>query len=275
MRDSEVKKIVRERYGNIARSGNSCCGAGSSCCGSPATNISQRVGYSREEIAYVPEGANLGLGCGNPVAIASLRPGETVIDLGSGPGLDCFLAASKVGSSGHVIGVDMTPEMVERARLNAEKGDYSNVEFRLGEIENLPIADASADVVISNCVINLSPHKPRVFAEAYRVLKLGGRLMVSDIVLLREIPECVRNSIDAYVGCVAGAELKDRYLAAIKAAGFTAVSVVGETAFPLELLAGEAAVRDALAKVSLSPDILSELAGSVVSVQVSAHKPSV
>jgi len=276
MKETEVKKAVRERYGSIARRGSSCCGATSSCCGGPAVgDISQKIGYSEEEISAVPAGANLGLGCGNPVAIASLKPGATVLDLGSGPGLDCFLAASKVGSNGHVIGVDMTSEMVERARLNAEKGGYTNVEFRLGEIENLPVADASVDVVISNCVINLSPNKPRVFAEAYRVLKPGGRLMVSDIVLLREIAESIRNSIDAYVGCIAGAEAKDKYLATIKSAGFRNVRIVGETGFPVELMTGDPHVREVLDKISLLPELLTELAGSVASIQVSAHKPSV
>jgi SAM-dependent methyltransferase len=169
----------------------------------------------------------------------------------------------------------MTSEMVERARLNAEKGGYTNVEFRLGEIENLPVADASVDVVISNCVINLSPNKPRVFAEAYRVLKPGGRLMVSDIVLLREIAESIRNSIDAYVGCIAGAEAKDKYLATIKSAGFRNVRIVGETGFPVELMTGDPHVREVLDKISLLPELLTELAGSVASIQVSAHKPSV
>ena len=275
MEETEVRKAVRERYGSIASRGSSCCHPASSCCGSSAAgDISQRIGYSEEEIHAVPEGANLGLGCGNPVAIASLEPEETVVDLGSGPGLDCFLAASKVGSSGHVIGVDMTPEMVERARSNAEKSSYTNVEFRLGEIENLPVADASADVVISNCVINLSPNKPRVFAEAYRVLKPGGRLMVSDIVLLREIAESIKNSVDAYVGCIAGAEGKDRYLAAIEAAGFRDVRILGETGFPVELMTADPNVRRALDTLSLSPEILNELAGSAASIQVSARKPS-
>jgi arsenite methyltransferase len=171
----------------------------------------------------VPEGANLGLGCGNPVALASLKKGEVVLDLGAGAGLDCFLAANKVGKTGKVIGVDMTPEMIDAARGNAQKNNYKNVEFRLGEIENLPVADNFVDVIISNCVINLSPDKPRVFQEAYRALKPGGRLMVSDMVLLKELPKAIKDSVEAYVGCIAGASMKDDYLKLIKDAGFKSV----------------------------------------------------
>jgi ubiquinone/menaquinone biosynthesis C-methylase UbiE len=177
----------------------------------------------------LPEGADLGLGCGNPVALASLKEGEVVLDLGSGPGMDCFLAATRVGQKGKVIGVDMTPDMLDRARSNAAKGDYTNVEFRLGEIENLPMADNSVDVVISNCVINLSPDKPRVFSEIYRVLKPGGRLMVSDIVTEKELPESVKNSSEAYCSCIAGAALKSDYLRTIAKAGFKDITIVGES----------------------------------------------
>jgi arsenite methyltransferase len=192
------------------------------------------IGYSTDDIQTAPEGANLGLGCGNPIALASLKEGETVLDLGAGAGFDCFLAAKRVGESGRVIGVDMTPEMVEKATNIVGQENYKNVEFRLGEIENLPVDNNSIDVIISNCVINLSPEKPKVFQEAFRVLKPGGRLMVSDIVLLKELPASITKSAAAYVSCVAGAALKDDYLGAIKKAGFKDVRVVEETSFPLD-----------------------------------------
>lgn len=236
--EKDIKKNVRETYGKIAREGGSCCGSSSSCCSTSSSccgdtakevSASKLVGYTEEELRAIPEGANLGLGCGNPVALASLKAGEVVLDLGSGPGMDCFLAASKVGKNGKVIGVDMTPDMLDRARQNAARGNYSNVEFRLGEIENLPVADNSVDVVISNCVINLCPDKNRVFSEINRVLKTGGRLMVSDIVLDQELPESMKNSVEAYAGCIAGASLKSDYLRAIQSAGFHSVKVVGET----------------------------------------------
>jgi len=196
--------------------------------------VSKAIGYTDEELASAPEGANLGLGCGNPTALASLVEGETVLDLGSGAGFDCFLAAQKVGDTGKVIGVDMTPEMIEKARKNAQMSNCANVEFRLGEIENLPVADNSVDVIISNCVINLSPDKERVFRDAFRVLKPGGRLMVSDIVLLKALPDFIRESVAAYVGCIAGAMLKDDYLAAIGKAGFQDVKILEETVFPVD-----------------------------------------
>lgn len=234
----DIKKNVKEAYGKIAREGgsccsssNSCCSPSSSCCGTTgsADSASKLLGYTDADLSAIPEGADLGLGCGNPVALASLKEGDVVLDLGSGAGIDCFLAAGRVGKSGKVIGVDMTPEMLERARQNAAGEDYSNVEFRLGEIENLPVADNSVDVVISNCVINLSPEKPRVFSEVYRVLKPGGRLMVSDIVLDMELPESLKESVEAYAGCIAGASRKSDYLKIIQNAGFRDIKIVGET----------------------------------------------
>ncbi len=231
MREEEIKKAVREGYGRIATQEGACCFPTISCCGSTPTaeTISRQVGYSAEEIQSVPEGANLGLGCGNPLALAAIKAGEVVLDLGSGAGFDCFLAARQVGEHGKVIGVDMTPEMIAKARENARKGGFQNVEFRLGEIEHLPAADKSVDLIISNCVINLAPDKNQVFQEALRVLKPGGRLMISDIVWLQEIPQAIRESAGAYVACLSGAVRREEYLAAIQAAGFEEVRVVGET----------------------------------------------
>ena len=212
--DSEsVRQTVREGYGKIAKADSSCC-SGVSCCGSnpeDSTHLAQYVGYSSEELAALPEGANLGLSCGNPNALAALRPGEVVLDLGSGGGFDVFIAARKVGPKGRAIGVDMTPEMLARARKNIgayrERSGLDNVEFRLGEIEHLPLADNSVDAVISNCVINLSPDKPQVWREIARVLKPGGRVAVSDLALLKPLPAEIVNMVEALVGCVAGAVL--------------------------------------------------------------------
>jgi ubiquinone/menaquinone biosynthesis C-methylase UbiE len=277
MQEKEIKRIVREGYARIAKRGGSCCGPASSCCGSPASapDISRRIGYSEEDLKVAPQGANLGLGCGNPVALASLKEGDTVLDLGSGAGFDCFLAANKVGKRGKVIGVDMTGEMLDRARENARKGNYDNVEFRLGEIENLPVGDNQVDVIISNCVINLSPNKRRVFREAFRVLRSSGRLMVSDIVLLKELPMEIRNSVAAYVGCVAGAVTKKEYLEAIQGAGFEETEVLDQTAFPSEFLANDPTVKSITESLRLTREKVDELAGSVVSIKVSAVKPAV
>lgn len=257
-----IKKSVREGYAKIAKRGGSCCRPVNSSCGcggnSFAKDIGKKVGYSGEEMKAVPEGANLGLGCGNPTAFASLKGGEVVLDLGSGAGFDAFLTAKKVGKSGKVIGVDMTSEMIEKARENALKGDYENVEFRLGEIENLPVADGSVDVVISNCVINLAPDKKRVFKEAFRVLKPGGRLMISDIVLLKELPSQMKGSVEAYIGCVSGAVMKGKYLKMIEMAGFQEVDIVDEIPYPIE----KAEAKE-----------LEEAAELITSIKVKAIKP--
>jgi ubiquinone/menaquinone biosynthesis C-methylase UbiE len=222
----------------------------------------------------VPDGSNLGLGCGNPLAFAALEPGDVVVDLGSGAGFDCFLAARKVGETGRVIGVDMTHEMLDRARRNAADDGFTNVEFRLGEIENLPVADRTADMVISNCVINLSTDKPRVFGEALRVLKPGGRLMVSDLVLAKPLPESVRRSVEAYVGCIAGAMLKDDYLAAIRGAGFEGVEILAESVYPIGSSNPDASELAVLGAEGISPEDLRVTAESVVSVKVTAHRSS-
>jgi SAM-dependent methyltransferase len=230
------------------------------------------IGYSEDEMTAVPEGANLGLGCGNPTAMASLKEGETVLDLGAGAGFDCFLAANKVGKRGKVIGVDMTPEMIDKARANARKGKYTNVEFRLGEIENLPAADNSVDIIISNCVINLSPNKKRVFEEAFRVLSPKGRLMVSDIVLLRALPESISKNVEAYAGCISGAEIKDKYLELIRKAGFREVRIIEEKTYPLEYIISESATKEIVKSLDMTLEEVKEAANSVVSVKVSAEK---
>jgi arsenite methyltransferase len=237
-----------------------------------AEAASKNIGYTDEDLNAVPDGANLGLGCGNPVALASLKEGETVLDLGSGAGIDCFLAAAKVGKTGKVIGVDMTPDMLDKARENARKSGCKNVEFRLGEIENLPAADNSVDVIISNCVINLAPDKKRVFGEAFRVLKPGGRLMVSDLVLLQPLPDFLKESVEAYVGCVAGASIKKNYLADIKAAGFKKVKIDKEDVYPIDDLLDDQVAKIMIKELKIEGAKLIELAKSVVSVKVSAVK---
>jgi arsenite methyltransferase len=276
MKDEKIKKFVKDGYAKIAKKGSSCCEPAVSCCGDTdlASHISQKIGYSDEELKSIPDGANLGLGCGNPIALASLKEGETVLDLGAGGGFDCFLAANQVGDTGKVIGIDMTPEMVEKARENAKKGNYSNVEFKLGEIENLPVTDNSVDIIISNCVINLSPDKPKVFEEAFRVLKPEGRLMVSDIVLLKELPEFVKESIDAYVSCVSGALLKEDYIAAIKNAGFQDVEIIDETSFPADFLNLDPLVEQVKTYINVSTEEIKEISSSVVSLKIAGIKPT-
>ncbi len=228
--DEEIRHAVRQRYGDIALAGSAGCGCEPSSCCDPDTapasdDLSVALGYSREEVSTVPEGANMGLGCGNPQAIAALQPGETVLDLGSGGGFDCFLAASVVGDDGHVIGVDMTADMIRKARKNTVKGGFPNVEFRLGEIEHIPVADNSVDVIISNCVINLSPEKQKVFTDAFRVLKPGGRLAISDIVATAPLPDAVREDLALYTGCIAGASVIDNLVSMLEMAGFADIRI--------------------------------------------------
>ena len=273
MEDQEVKSVVRENYARVAKQNGSCCS--SACCGtSKPKEISKRIGYTDEDLEAVPSGSNLGLGCGNPTALVSIKPGEIVLDLGSGAGFDCFLASNKVGPEGRVIGVDMTEEMVARARDNASKGGYKNIEFRQGEIENLPVKDSTIDVIISNCVINLVPNKDKAFKEAFRVLKPGGRLMVSDIVLLKKLPDFVKDSIEAYVGCIAGAATKDRYLGAIKSAGFGDVTVIDETVFPLDCMTNDPTGQAILKSLKGTPEQLKEVQNSISSIKVGAFKPN-
>jgi SAM-dependent methyltransferase len=262
---NDIRTVVREKYGAIAEgkpAGAGCCGGESSCGCGCGDDVMTEIGYTDAQASAIPDGANLGLGCGNPLAFAAAQPGETVLDLGSGAGIDCFLAAREVGPRGRVIGVDMTPPMIERARANQKKGDYANVEFRLGEIEHLPVADRSVDLIISNCVVNLSPDKPQVFREAFRVLKPGGRMLVSDLVLLRPLSPEAQKSVDLYVGCVAGASLKEDYLRMMREAGFAGVEVVHESVYTIG--------QDALPEGSAEREAFR----AVTSVKVRAVKPA-
>ena len=278
----KIHQEVRKAY--AGRVSAETEGAEESCCscscgdGASVEEAALRMGYSEQDLEGVPEGANLGLGCGAPLTHAQVQPGETVLDLGSGAGFDAFIAARAVGPKGRVIGVDMTPEMVDKAEQNATGSGVTNTEFRLGQIEALPVADAEVDVIVSNCVINLSPDKPAVFREAFRALKPGGRLAVSDIVLTAPLPERVANSIAAYVGCLAGASLLDDYLQAVQDAGFEKVEVA-ESRPALKALSLDdpmtRAVLDELGATSpeeVSID-LTAVANSVVSAKVVARKP--
>lgn len=246
----EVKEYVKKRYGAIAKSCQSCS---PSCeCGTSTVDVGLKIGYSEEDLKSVPEAANMGLGCGNPVALANLKEGETVLDLGSGGGIDAFLASKVVGPKGKVIGIDMAEEMVERATSTAKKYGYKNVEFRVGEMENLPLMESSVDVVISNCVINLAPDKDRVFREAHRVLKRGGRIMISDLVTEGELPGTVKKSFEAWAACIAGAMDKTSYLKTIQKTGFENVRIVSESTYDI--------------------NISDELKSKITSVKVEAYK---
>jgi ubiquinone/menaquinone biosynthesis C-methylase UbiE len=271
-----MKTEVRRHYARTAgmevkNGGDACCGGGASLCCSGTRTAGDARGYTEDQLSAIPPESDMGLGCGNPTALGELRPGETVVDLGSGGGIDCFLAAKQVGPQGRVIGVDMTPEMIDRARAAAKKNGTTNVEFRLGEIESLPVADASVDVIISNCVINLSTEKERVFREAARVLKPGGRLMISDIMLREKLPERLTNNAELFAGCVAGAILKEEYLRMMREAGLTQVTVAREKE-TAEMFGPDE--EESLLKQA--PDISSEelkrLGRTIVSVQLTAQK---
>ena len=292
MQKSDVKKMVRESYARVATGGDcgenqdsesqkGCCDTSTksekrrievSCCQPSIEEMSKKLGYTDEDLAAVPEGSNLGLGCGNPVALASLKEGETVLDLGSGAGFDCFLAAKKVGEKGKIIGVDMTPEMIDKARENAQKGGFTNVEFRLGEIEYLPLADNSVDAAISNCVINLSPDKEMVFKEIFRVLKPGGQMMISDIVLAEELPDSVKNSVRAYSGCIAGAILEEDYITLIKKVGFTNVTIQEKRSSPADVVVTDPATQKIAESFNVSPETAVKVLSSLVSINVRAEK---
>lgn len=280
-----VRDKVREGYAGIARQGSlaamtggqGCCGPASSCCGSAWSpeQLANKLGYSAEQLSMLPEGANMGLSCGNPTAIAALEPGQAVLDLGSGGGFDCFLAGPKVGPSGRIIGVDMTADMLSKARRNVagyrQRTGLDNVEFRLGEIEHLPVADAAVDVVISNCVINLSPDKPQVWREIARVLRPGGRVAVSDLALLRPLPEAVRSRVDALVGCIAGAVMVDEYVTMIKAAGLVEVVVTPKP----EYVATLSKFQDPLYRdIAEALPAGTAMADFVTSIDVTARRPA-
>lgn len=269
----EVRQAVRDRYARAATEAAGCCEP--SCCGGDSNGAeatAQAIGYAAEDLKALPVDANLGLGCGNPTAIASLRPGQTVLDLGSGAGIDCFLAAKEVGPEGRVIGVDMTPQMIDKARANAEKGGYGNVEFRLGEIEALPVADASVDVIISNCVLNLSPEKGRVLAEAFRVLKPGGRVVVSDMVSDRPVPAVVGGSLDAVAACLP--TLRDRYLDEFRSAGFADVRITSEKKYPTAYILEDAGVRTFLDTHPEEHTELAAFADSIYGAHFEATRPA-
>jgi arsenite methyltransferase len=263
---TQIREYVRERYGAIAEqddatagSGCGCGDGGGSCCGSTAeTTYGEKLGYSAADAAGVPAGADLGLGCGNPLALASIQPGETVLDLGSGAGFDCLLAARQLNGTGQVIGVDMTPPMIAKARRNAAAAGFANVEFRLGEIEHLPVADASVDLIISNCVINLSPEKAQVFREAYRVLKPGGRLAIADVVATKPVPASLRQKLEAIGACIAGAALISDLKTMLREAGFTRID-----------LQPKEASRKIVAQWTEDPAV----ADFVVSAYLTAYKP--
>jgi ubiquinone/menaquinone biosynthesis C-methylase UbiE len=270
-RNEAIVTQVRERYARIAEQGGCGCSCGTSADGGAAEDVARRIGYDEASLARVPEGANLGLGCGAPVAHLGLRTGEVVVDLGSGAGFDAFLAACEVGPTGRVIGVDMTPAMLEKARANAREAGMSWVEFREGRLEALPVETASADAVTSNCVINLAPDKSAVFREAARVLRRGGRMVISDIILDGELPQVVREDVEAYVGCIAGAMRRGPYFAAIEAAGFARAEILKDVDY-LAALGEDALPDELLGKMRASGLCPEDLAGTVRSVTYRAER---
>ena len=274
MNQDVVREAVRDRYGRIAKEGEEgCCGP--SCCGgseAESPTLSSDLGYDREALGDIPEGGDLGLGSGNPVAEAGIQEGDTVLDLGSGGGIDCFLAAQLVGSSGQVIGVDMTPEMVTRARANARKGGYTNVDFRLGEIESLPVADAKVDVIISNCVLNLSPERDRVLEEALRVLKPGGRLVISDLVCDVPIPGRLRAEAEAVTACLPVE--REVYSRQLRSAGFEDVSVSSGNRYPREALSATPVAQRVMEEEPALAESLEAFADSVSGVIIQGRKPA-
>ncbi|HJX06296.1 MAG TPA: arsenite methyltransferase [Candidatus Nanoarchaeia archaeon] len=249
MKDKKIKEAVKKRYSEFAKAGTSCCPT----CGPDFSEQAKKIGYSKKELEQLPKEAVMGLGCGNPTALAELKEGETVLDLGAGAGIDVFLAAKKVGPKGYVIGVDMTEPMVEKANKIAQRDGYKNVEFRLGEVENLPVKDNSIDVIISNCVINLSPDKLRTYKEAHRVLKIGGRILISDLVTEGKLPDHIKRSFDTWVACIGGAMEREEYLGVIRKAGFHKIDIVNQHTYT-------------------EPGMNASLDGKITSIQVRAYK---
>jgi arsenite methyltransferase len=278
MDNEQIKQNVKTGYAEIVKRNTkkSFLPKIFQCCDPKemASDIGKKIGYSEEELRNVPEDANLGIGCGNPTALASIKKGETILDIGSGAGFDCFLASRETGKTGKVIGVDITPEMVAQAKKNAEKGNYKNVEFKVGEIENLPIENDSIDLIISNCVINLSNQKERVFEEAFRVAKPNGRIMISDIILLNDLPDYVKNSVEGHIACLAGAVRKGHYIDAISKAGFENISIYKQAPFPIELMLNDPIAEKIVRENNLTEKEISAIASSIASVSISARKPN-
>ena len=276
MSNDQIKNNVKNGYADIVKRNTkkSFLPGIFQCCNAKeiATDIGRKIGYSEEELKTVPEDANLGIGCGNPTALAFIKKGETILDLGSGAGFDCFLASRETGETGKVIGVDITPEMVAQARKNAEKGNYKNVEFKIGEIENLPIENNSVDLIISNCVINLSNQKEQVFKEAFRVAKPNGRIMISDIILLNDLPDYVKNSVEGHIACLAGAVKKEDYINAIANAGFTDISIDKQAPFPIELMLNDPIAEKIVRENDLTENEIKDIANSIASISISAKK---
>jgi len=265
-----VKDFVKKIYGNIAKKKKTNC-SGPTCCSASNKNVSEKIGYTKEELTSIPDGADMGLGCGNPVALASLKEGETVVDLGAGGGIDVFLAAKKVGLSGKAIGIDMTEAMLKKAEANAKRAGLKNVEFKLGDIENIPLNDGIADCVISNCVINLAEDKQKVFNEVFRILKPRGRLMVSDMVLVGDLPEKILKSSEMYAGCISGALKKEEYLNKIKAAGFKEIRVIKEDPVRLtDYVGSDKVIRD-IAR-DMTDNDMKNIDRAVVSIKIAAKK---
>ena len=276
MDKEQFKTSIKTGYANILKQStqNKLTTSLFQCCNPQdiTKEVGRKIGYSDEQLTKVPENSNLGVGCGNPIALSSIKKGETILDLGSGAGFDCFLASQETGEAGKVIGVDFTPEMVNQANLNAEKGNYNNVEFKIGEIENLPIDDNTIDLIISNCVINLSNQKEQVFTEAFRVAKQGGRLMISDLVLLKELPDYILNSIEGHIACLSGTIRKSDYINAIEKAGFSNIKTDKEHPFPMELFLSDPLAKKIVTDNNLTEKEIKDIINSIESVSISATK---